>query len=149
MTQKPNTPQDPELQPRPEFEADLGALFRPQVDVPVEIDRDIRTRARLRLGASRRPGRWLAALAAAAALFMVVTLWHPSVDELPKIAGPGSSLQGDLDRSGRVDILDAFLLARELEVEEEPASPTWDFNEDGAVDSGDVENLALVAVRLP
>ena len=57
-------------------------------------------------------------------------------------------MREDLDHSGRVDILDAFALARRL------ASPgqidlQWDMNGDGVVDERDVDVVARAAVRLP
>lgn len=53
----------------------------------------------------------------------------------------------DIDGNGRVDILDAFALARRIRsgaaLREE-----WDFNGDGRVDRGDADVVALAAVRL-
>lgn len=53
----------------------------------------------------------------------------------------------DFDRNGRIDILDAFGLARRLE---EAAAPglEWDLNGDGGVDSRDVDLMAMAAVRI-
>jgi len=55
--------------------------------------------------------------------------------------------RADIDRNGRVDIIDAFRLARHIE----SASPTkrkWDINGDGLVNRDDVDKVALAAVRL-
>ncbi len=60
-------------------------------------------------------------------------------------AGAGANL--DLDSSGGVDILDAFLLARAIESDRGP-SAAWDFNADGAVDGDDVDLVAAAAVRI-
>jgi hypothetical protein len=46
-----------------------------------------------------------------------------------------------------VDILDAFLLARRIE-NDESLSGDWDVNGDRAVDSADVDAVAMAAVRL-
>jgi hypothetical protein len=68
----------------------------------------------------------------------------------------------DIDRNGRVDILDAFKLARHIESADRtktnlsPVSSTgqalrkrgWDINGDGLVDRNDVDSVALAAVRL-
>ena len=54
---------------------------------------------------------------------------------------------GDLDQSGRVDILDAFALARQLDSDVVPTH--GDFNGDGIVDRADVDAIAMAAVRLP
>ncbi len=57
------------------------------------------------------------------------------------------AVAGDLDRSGRVTILDAFALARQLDSGSSPAAS--DFNGDGLIDRGDVDAIAMLAVRLP
>ena len=54
---------------------------------------------------------------------------------------------GDLDGNGRVDIFDAFALARSLK--QRTASPVGDVNGDGVVDGRDVATLAQRAVQLP
>ncbi len=53
----------------------------------------------------------------------------------------------DLDRSGRVDILDAFYLARQIEKQLELQSQ-WDVTGDGTVNQNDVDAIALIAVRV-
>lgn len=53
----------------------------------------------------------------------------------------------DFDRNGRVDILDAFGLARRLEGAAAPG-PEWDLNGDGVVDRRDVDVMAMAAVRI-
>ena len=53
----------------------------------------------------------------------------------------------DIDGNGRVDILDAFTLARHIEARQ-PAEAMWDFNGDGLIDRRDVDTVALAAVRL-
>ena len=55
--------------------------------------------------------------------------------------------RADIDNSGRVDILDAFRLARHLE-SRGPAERNWDLNGDGRVDRQDVDAAAFAAVRL-
>ncbi len=55
--------------------------------------------------------------------------------------------QADIDGNGKVDILDAFALARHIEGKQ-PADRTWDFNGDGLIDRRDVDTVALAAVRL-
>ena len=56
-------------------------------------------------------------------------------------------MREDFDRDGRVDILDAFALARRIE-EGGESSRRWDLNEDGAVDRRDVDAIAMAAVSL-
>jgi hypothetical protein len=53
----------------------------------------------------------------------------------------------DVDRSGGVDVLDAFAVARALKAG--VATPEMDVTNDGAVDGRDVEALLALAVRLP
>ncbi len=53
----------------------------------------------------------------------------------------------DLDWNGRIDILDAFALARRLESSDVPAGA--DLTGDGVVDRADVEAIAVRAVALP
>jgi hypothetical protein len=95
----------------------------------------------VRLPAARRepsPYRWLAAAAALVIGLFLLRPWErPSRPEL----------RADLDRSGQVDVLDAFLLARELAAGS--ANPRLDVNGDGRVDQRDVETATQLAVRLP
>ena len=55
--------------------------------------------------------------------------------------------QTDIDRNGRVDILDAFKLARHIE-SAESTEARWDINGDGMIDRKDVDSIAFAAVRL-
>lgn len=125
-------PREPE--PRPEFAEALRRLAPPAPRVPAELDAAILAAAR-HPRPSRRPrlpvARWLVPLAAAAAL----VLWL-----LP------SAMAGDLDGDRRVDIVDAYLLA--VQVERGAADRRFDLNRDGDVDRRDVERLAGLAVRL-
>jgi hypothetical protein len=92
---------------------------------------------------------WVWRVAAAAA----VIIFAFSLD-LTKQTGPTadrfslSKTQAiDIDRNGRVDILDAFKLARYIETAG-PAESAWDINGDGQIDRSDVDMVALAAVRL-
>jgi hypothetical protein len=117
--------------------ADLHAAFRKRVEVPEALDRTIFEAARLRL--RRRRGalvrRWAAAAAAAAALALAATLAWRGGDP------------ADLDGNGRIDILDAFALARRLEAGAAP-EPRRDIDGDGRVDRRDVDAIARRAVAL-
>jgi hypothetical protein len=53
----------------------------------------------------------------------------------------------DINRDGRVDILDAFQLARKIQSGATPA-PSADLNNDGIVDRRDAEIIAMHAVKL-
>jgi hypothetical protein len=69
----------------------------------------------------------------------------PSRAEEPK--APRPVLEGDVNGDGRVDILDAFALAKQVELAN-ALKPEWDFNHDGVVDRKDAEAIARTAVRL-
>jgi len=53
----------------------------------------------------------------------------------------------DIDQNGRVDILDAFKLARHVETADR-TEKEWDFNGDGLINRSDVDVVAFAAVRL-
>jgi hypothetical protein len=53
----------------------------------------------------------------------------------------------DIDQNGRVDILDAFKLAKHIESADRTET-TWDLNGDGLIDRSDVDIVANAAVRL-
>jgi len=108
--------------------------------VPESVDEAILARARPAL-ARRRPLRllrWAGAVAAAAAALLISLLadWSPAAR---------SPL--DVDRSGRVDILDAFRMAKRIETGPSP-DPAWDLNHDGRIDRQDVDVVAMAAVKV-
>ena len=135
--------------------ADMKAIFQPQVGVPPEVDRAVmdgihKHFAPLQSGTGRRLRiHWVWRIAAAAAVIILAF----SLD-LSKQGGPttdrfsASETQVvDIDRNGRVDILDAFKLAKQIE-SAGPAATEWDINDDGLIDRSDVDVVALAAVRL-
>jgi hypothetical protein len=140
---------------------DLRDLFAPPGTVPPQIDRAIIGQAHRHLAKPRRlilRLRWAAGIAAAAVIVVGVVLLNPQ-SRLPRFArndmirNPQSIRpalaegRADIDNSGRVDILDAFRLARHIEARG-PADTQWDLNGDGRVDKGDVDLVAFAAVRL-
>jgi len=143
------------------FRKDLRDLFEPPGAVPARIDKTILDQAHQHLARPRRliiRLRWAAGVAATAAVIVLgVILFNPqSESNNPKSIGPALAERGaDIDGNGRVDILDAFRLARSIEVRG-PAAPTrsgaaetqWDLNGDGRVDKDDVDLVAFAAVRL-
>ena len=136
----------------PSFAEDLGAIFGPPGQVPQDIDRAVAGAARRHL--CRQPRRlwwvrWAVAAATTAAAVIVWTVYVPGLrGPAPRAAQVAAEMKrADIDRNGRVDIIDAFQLARHIE----SASPTkrkWDINGDGLVNRDDVEKVALAAVRL-
>ncbi len=55
-------------------------------------------------------------------------------------------LKRDIDRSGKVDILDAFAVARGIKSGK--PSLAWDVKGDGKVDQQDIDDIAALAVRV-
>jgi hypothetical protein len=132
--------QDPLLDPPDALRRDLAALFAPSAPPPA-VDAAVRRAARERCTPARRRGPWRVAGAAAAALLLALGAhWFGG-------AARHDLLAADVDGSGRVDILDAWTLARALE-SGGALEPAWDLDRDGAVDLRDVRQLAQRAVRL-
>lgn len=131
-------PSDPELElPEP-----LRRALRrhgPTEEVPAELDRAVLAGAGpiLARAQARHLRRRLTLVALPLAAAAALLLW---------LRPYASGSREDLDRNGRVDILDAFQLAREIELGDAPRGR--DFNGDGRVDRGDVDHVAHLAVRL-
>ncbi len=120
------------------FAEDIKNLYRVSVSVPPEIDRAILDKASQKLSRTRRHFhilRWIGPVAAAAAIIIFAFVFV------------NQKTSPDIDGNGRVDILDAFKLAKQIQSESKP-SKKWDINGDGLVDKVDVETIALVAVSL-
>ena len=146
---------DLDLKISSKFSNDLKALFEPQRGVPPEVDRAVMDRAHKHF-VQMQPGKvkrlrihWAWRIAAAAA----VIIFAFSLD-LTKQGGPttdsfsiSETRAADIDRNGRLDILDAFKLAKQIE-SAGPADTELDINGDGLIDRGDVDVVALAAVRL-
>jgi hypothetical protein len=147
------------------FRKDLRALYQPAGSVPPEIDKAILDQARHRLAkrrriilrlrwaggpdAQRRFVRWAAA---AAVVAIGVFLYHGSAphnhpSSIINHQSAAAERRPDIDGNGRVDILDAFRLAKNIE-SRGPTAAEWDINNDGRVDRDDVDAVALAAVRV-
>ena len=131
------------------LQEDLRALCG-DVVVPPEVDARILAAARARLA---QPRRRIAAFgwgaAAAAAILVISVLLVTPANRAPLLA-PSVKLASraeDVNRDGRVDILDAFALARQIEAAK-PIGVQSDMNADGVVDRKDVDILAQAAVSL-
>jgi hypothetical protein len=123
--------------------SDLQALF-PSPIVPAGVDEAILARARRALAARRKRLFLLRALPAAAAAVLVV-LWLA----LGRRTRDGEALASeDVDGSGRVDIVDAYMLALRIEDGRGDTSGRWDLNGDGALARLDVDLVASAAVRI-
>jgi len=134
----------------------LGGLHGPGPAVPAEIDRAILADARA--GFARRRRFWLstravgAAAAGAAAAVIVIAVYLDRHHGAPSPVASTRNvrpLPGDIDGNGRVDILDALLLAKRIEASSPgPASADGDVNGDGVVDRRDVDAIAARAVSV-
>ena len=140
---------DSQFEPRASqaLSRDLGALFNPHgLHVPPEVSDRILNQARAGIiGRSRRRPllRWAGAAAAAAAVVLVAV--RMNVTEPAPVSLHASAVPMDVDASGRVDILDALVLARRVEANQPDAR---DVNGDGAADQRDVDAVAMRAVSL-
>lgn len=159
MTKKTkHSDENPDLQISSKLSADLRALFEPQHPVPPEVDRAVFNEIHRHFviekpsDDKRRRFRWAALWKVAAAAAVVIFAFSldltkrpdPEINQRPTPAGFQTN---DIDLNGRVDILDAFTLARQIE-QANPIKSKWDINGDGQVDRGDVDTVALAAVRL-
>jgi predicted anti-sigma-YlaC factor YlaD len=95
-----------------------------------------------------RVAPWAAAAAAVVIVAVAGALWRTGFGSSSTAAKPPAAIAriDDVNRDGRVDVLDAFALARAVEAGD--GRSTWDVNRDGAVDEGDVDAVALAAVSL-
>jgi len=111
----------------------------PSPEIPAEIDARIRAMAH---GRSRRAAYfgWPGLVAAAASVLLAAgVLWG--------VRARRTGLAMDIDGSGRVDIVDAYLLSRRLKSREDVPS-SWDVDRDGEVGEADVSLVARRAVAL-
>ncbi len=134
---------------------DMRELYSPPRGVPLEVDMAIVNGAEKRL--SKRKGRrnilrWVATGAAAAVIIMALSvsdLWRSRQESSPVDPAKKTAqfVREDIDCSGRVDILDAFTLAKMVEKGGEMPGD-WDMNADGVVNKDDVDSIANTAVKV-
>jgi hypothetical protein len=172
----PNVENDLQPQLPPALVKDLKAALGKPVEVPAQVDARIWAAARRHAslggraslpasgtveqeGTRRRTGmsaplsRWAGAgLAAAAAIGCAVWLSWPARHLAQPTSSTSAPIVADrgvapLKTPDRVNILDAFTLARNLE-RRTPVDTSWDVNRDGNIDRQDVDVIAARAVRL-
>ena len=126
----------PEIEARLRHDAERTAVL-----VPPAIDETVLSRAQERFAEIRRRRSRAKAVGwmSAAACFVALALLAGSLIKAPRFE------RADVDRSGRVDILDAFALARRIQ---QGTAGGFDLNRDGVVDKLDVDLVAALAVRL-
>jgi hypothetical protein len=142
----------PELRLPSALADDLVRLYRPRIDVPAAVDEAVLNAARQRLAQVRRRRlvfRWATAGMATAAA-VALAFWAVDRTGTPK-ASQSPVVQAvytaDYDQNGRIDILDAFGLARRIEAGD-GVDRQWDVNGDGVVDRKDVDAIAMKAVSV-
>lgn len=113
---------------------ELSRVYSQPVAVPARVNELIVSRARAELARRGRwrTLRWVGAAAAAACLVLVGRF---------VLLGPVSP--DDIDGNRRVNIVDALVLARQIE-----SGKGHDLNGDGAIDQQDVDAIAFSVVRL-
>ncbi|HKX61259.1 MAG TPA: dockerin type I domain-containing protein [Verrucomicrobiae bacterium] len=124
----------------------LGALHESKVSVPTHVDEAVLAQARSHLQKVAAPSivpfpRWLAAAAAVLAGLGLTFLLSKTGPEVPAFA------REDVDRNGRVDMLDAFALARKLQAGS-VSDRVFDLNGDGVIDQRDIDSIAAHAVKV-
>ena len=133
------------LEASPRLVSALKEISNREIFIPSHVDHAILKAAQERLAprAKARFGnfhRWMLWPAlAAACVFVACAAWL--LTTRPHYA------RDDLNRDGKVDILDAFALARQLKSSAHLSS-TLDINGDGVVDGRDVALIAAHAVQL-
>jgi hypothetical protein len=123
----------------------LRAAYTHRADVPPRVDDAVLSVAREKFARRhllRLMARWGTGLAAglAAVIALAIVLHRPAV--------PVRSLaKGDVDADGRVNMIDALVLARRVAAGDK-LDPKWDVNGDGVIDQKDVAVIASAAVSL-
>jgi hypothetical protein len=138
---------EPDFQ-SPRLAKALGELHKETILIPPAVDAVVLDRVRPQLAAIRRRHarrRNTARLLALAAAFVVIG-WVVNLALNPMRGVKATALE-DVNHDGKVDILDAFQLARDIKSGK--TIPTrLDLNGDGHVDAADVELIARQAVSL-
>jgi hypothetical protein len=134
-----------ETQPPAKLSEELKSLYSLPRVIPPQVDDAILSVARKHLASAKSRRivqfpRWLAA-AAVVALAAVLASLLLSVRRSPVMA------REDINRDGRVDVLDAFALARRLQ-QGVTTDRLFDINGDGVVNQKDINAIATRAVKL-
>ena len=138
--------------PFPMLKAELRRLSDLPVAVAPEMDEAILAAARRSYRTRLRRWAWarrLAVGAAAAAIIAIgirlfVTTPNPAANSLTH---PQLAQVADINHDGKVDILDAYTLARHI-ARHDPLDHAWDINGDGVVDQKDIDLIASLAVQV-
>lgn len=162
--------QDLEIDLPESIRSGLKNRYGPVPEVSSEIDRAILADARQHFEQSRGVTRrlatrrkisgwqWTAIASTVAAACVAFIVWQPQqprqqnesllamdAAEISESRQSDSVLSTDIDLNGRVDILDAFAMARQIR---DGDSGARDFNRDGRFDQLDIDLVAREAVKL-
>jgi hypothetical protein len=134
----------------PALKGALSGMYGGTPAISREMDERILSAARDQR-ARRVRMRWvmryaIGGIAAAAAVILIVINMQRDPGTQPG-GTPAVAIAEDLNRDGKLDILDAYLVAKSL-ANSEPLAKEWDVNGDGVVDAKDVDAVALAAVKL-
>ena len=158
MIRDPDPSSDDPVLP-PALLRDMQDLYRAPA-VPPAIDAAVRNRAGVYFASQRRIRLWVRWMGSAAAVLVLgAALWlallrdnvkpmasaDRAANALQQPASPPPALE-DIDHNGRVDVLDAFAVARGIKARQ--TQPAWDVNGDHMVDQRDVDQIAIRAVRV-
>jgi hypothetical protein len=172
MNKSSNQPDDDLIEAPPRLAKALRTLQAPPISVPTRVDETVLRLARQHLSRAeetksrqRRPSWWIAlanvmerfreqhrvvwrpwasAAALSAIVLSVLLVWthfRPGEENAMLVAVE------DVNKDGHVDILDAFVLARQVE-SGQIANHALDLNGDGVVDRSDADLIAVRAVSL-
>jgi hypothetical protein len=130
----------------PKLVAALKESARRKVFVPAYVDRTVLDAARRHLGKPKKTSagtfrRWMLWPALVTGCVVIAFVAWLLMSPAPRFA------REDLNRDGKVDILDSFALARELKTGG-PLPAVFDVNGDGVVDERDVALIAAHAVAM-
>jgi hypothetical protein len=137
--------QDPEREQRLPDALQRAFVHLREDRVPAEVDRTVLARAADHF-AERRRRRFTTLVGSSLAAAGVLAVAFLSFRRTEHVETQTARAE-DVDGSGRVDILDAFALARSLSRNDRP-DLKLDFTHDGRVDRADVDHVAQIAVRI-
>jgi hypothetical protein len=135
----------------PALKTGLADLFGSTPAISRSLDDQILHAARQQ-SIRRNRMRWtiryaIGSLAAAAAVILIAIKTTHRDQPIIGNPQPAVATSQDVNHDGKLDMLDAFLMARKVAAND-PFSKDWDFNHDGTVDTKDVDVVAFSAVKL-
>ena len=129
---------------------ELSEIFGGSVEIPRSVDDSIRNTALARLSGRRRLSPFVriasAVVAAAAVIVIAIRLANPPAPM--QTITLRTSVPQDVNGDGRVDILDALILAKTVEAKSTSSDARLDLNHDGVIDRKDADAIAMAAVSL-